>query len=197
MRKTKGKVLIVLGMLLIVLIASISAVFTNSKYASKVTGEVSTSVAHWNFEVTGTDTFNARDTLAGLKLAQVCTPETLVNGKIAPGTSGSFTINVSTRGAEVGASYNIVFDNFSNNFPTNLKFYVDGTAYNLSTGFTGVINANDTNNQTKTHTVTWEWPYETGDVTQNDPIDTANGINNKDVTFDITVTATQVSPVAQ
>ena len=198
MKRTKGKALIILAVMLLVLsVIGGALMFTNAKYASKDTGEVSTSVAHWNFEVTGTDTFNARDNLKGLKLAQVCTPATLVNGKLAPGTSGSFTITVSTRGAEVGANYGIVFDNFSNNFPTNLKFYVDGTAYNLSSGFTGTINANDVNNQTKTHTVTWDWPYETGDVTVNDPIDTNNGINNKDISFDITVTATQAMPVAQ
>lgn len=137
------------------------------------------------------------DDLKDLKLAEVCTPETLVNGKIAPGTSGSFTIKVSTKVAEVGANYEIVFDNFSNNFPTNLKFYVDGTEYDLSSGFIGTINANDLNNQTKEHTVTWKWPYETEDIAVNDPIDTNNGINNEDVSFDITVTATQVKPVAE
>lgn len=198
MKRTKVKALIVLAVMLLVLsFIGGALMFTNAKYVSKDDGKVSTSVAHWNFEVTGTDTFNARDNLKGLKLAQVCTPATLVNGKLAPGTSGSFTITVSTRGTEVGANYGIVFDNFSNNFPTNLKFYVDGTAYNLSSGFTGTINANDINNQTKTHTVTWDWPYETGDATVNDPIDTNNGINNKDISFDITVTATQAMPVAQ
>ena len=47
MKKTKGKALIILAVMLLILsFVGGTLIFTNSKYVSKDTGKVSTSVAH-------------------------------------------------------------------------------------------------------------------------------------------------------
>ena len=55
--------------------------------------------------------------------------KTLVNNKIAPGTSGSFKIIVDGTGSDVGINYNIVFKNETSK-PQNLKFIYENTEYN-------------------------------------------------------------------
>ena len=62
--------------------------------------------------------------------------------------------------------------------------------------FTDVIDADDTN-KVRTLTVNWEWPYETGtadEIAANDKVDTDDGLNALDYTFNVVVTGTQVVP---
>ena len=67
----------------------------------------------------------------------------------------------------------------------------------MKTNLTGTINANE-ENKTKTFTINWEWKYETGsnqeEISQNDIIDTNNGREISNYTFDVNVQGTQVAP---
>ena len=124
----------------------------------------------------------------------------MVDGKIAPGTRGSFQIIVDGTGSDVGIDYKIKFSNESSK-PQNLKFYYNDTQYNsildLEEDLSGTIAASDTNKE-RTLTIDWEWQYETGDnpteIASNDKIDTQNAQEIANYTFNVTVSGTQVAP---
>lgn len=123
------------------------------------------------------------------------------------GTSGSFDLIIDATGSEVGIKYDVDFKNETNK-PSNLKFkYNDGTTEHkfdqiedLEQYFTDTINADD-NNKTRTLTIDWVWDYETKDngetLDENDKIDTNEGLNALDYSFDVIVTGTQVIPQSQ
>ena len=121
--------------------------------------------------------------------------DTLVNGKIAPGTSGKINIVMDAEGAEVDVEYALEFKNEQNK-PDNLYFtYLDRKYTTLEEigKITGLIRSNDTSRNTVI-TVLWEWPYETGteeNLKTNDIIDTRNANSITEYTFDIVATATQ------
>ena len=166
-----------------------------SKYVSEVRGDGMAEVATWSFKVNG-----QKEEVQTIQLVSTCNNETLINNKIAPGTSGSFNIIVDGTGSDVGINYNIKFTNESTK-PNNLKFTYDGQEFNsiadLESDLSGVINANDENKQ-KTITIHWEWPYETGnsqsEIAQNDKIDTQNAQEIANYTFNVIVSGTQVMP---
>lgn len=178
------------GIALLVIGVSALIGLTNSKYINKVTGHGETEIAKWYFSVN-----DKTETMATIKLADTYNPKTLINGKIAPGTSGTFDIVIDATDAEVGIDYVVDFLNETNK-PTNLKFTLGDKTFSNIEGyeqyFRGTIDADD-NNKIRTLTVTWEWNYETG-TTNSDKVDTNEGLSALDYTFDIQVTGTQVIP---
>lgn len=192
----KKKVLIALAILTVILLAFIGGQ-AYAKYVSEVRGEGIAEVATWSFKVNGQD-----EQVESINLASTCNNETLVDNKIAPGTSGSFNILVDATGSEVGINYNITFTEEENK-PQNLKFEYNDTEYNsikdLEDDLSGTINAND-ENKTRTLNVKWKWDYETGsdpeEISSNDLIDTEDAKRIQNYTFDVVITGTQVEPQA-
>ena len=190
----KKKVLITLALLTIILLAFIGGQ-AYAKYVSEVRGEGVAQVATWNFKVNGQS-----EQVEEINLASTCNNETLVNNKIAPGTSGSFDIKVDATGSEVGINYNIAFTEEENK-PQNLKFEYNDMEYNsikdLEKDLSGTINAND-ENKVRTLNVGWKWDYETGsnpdEISKNDLVDTQNAQEIQNYTFDVIITGTQVEP---
>ena len=192
----KKKVIIVSSILIIMLLAFIGGQ-VYAKYISQVRGNGIAEIATWSFKVNG-----QKEQVQEIKLVSTYNSETLVNNKIAPGTSGSFNIIVDATGSEVGIKYNIKFAEESNK-PQNLKFIYENTEYNsiqeLQDSLSGTINADD-ENKTKTLEIKWKWAYETGadntEIAKNDQVDTANAQTIQNYTFDVSVTGTQVEPQA-
>ena len=188
----KKKVLIVLTILAVILLAFLGGQ-AYAKYVSEVRGEGVAEVATWNFKVNGQS-----EQVEEIKLASTCNNETLVNNKIAPGTSGSFDIIVDATGSEVGINYNITFTEEENK-PQNLKFTYEDVEYNsieeLESDLSGTIDANE-EDKTKTLNIKWEWPYETGEspeeIEGNDLVDTQDAKKISNYTFNVVVTGTQV-----
>ncbi len=186
--------LVVVAVLAITLLAFICGQ-VYAKYVSEVRGEGVAEVATWSFKVNGQN-----EQVEEINLASTCDNKTLVNNKIAPGTSGSFNIIIDATGSEVGINYNIIFTN-ENNKPQNLKFMYNDVEYNtiqeLESDLSGIINAND-EEKTKTLNVGWKWNYETGsnqeEVANNDLIDTQDAERIQSYTFDVVITGTQVQP---
>lgn len=182
-------------------VVGVSAILglTHAKYTNKITGNGETEIAKWYFTVN-----DATEEMETIKLADTYDESTLINGRIAPGTSGSFDLVIDASDTEVGVKYEVDFQNETNK-PSNLKFkYNDGTNEHIfdeiedyEEFFTDVIDADDTN-KIRTLTVEWEWLYETGtadtEISQNDEIDTADGLNALDYSFNVVVTGTQVVP---
>lgn len=193
MKNITKKVLI--GMTLVVIGTSAFLGITNSKYTNKITGSGETEIAKWNFVVN-----DSTEQMQTIKLADTYNQETLINGRIAPGTSGTFDLVLDASGAEVGVKYKVDFDNETNK-PSNLKFKYNDKVFDeiedYEDVFTGIIDADDTN-KTRPLTVDWIWNYETQDngntLEENDKTDTLEGLDALDYSFDITVTGTQVIP---
>ena len=193
----KRKAIIVLVVLLVALIAFIGGQ-AYAKYVSEVRGNGIAEVATWSFKVNGQN-----EQVEKINLASTCNNETLVNNKIAPGTTGSFNIIVDATDSEVGINYNITFTEEENK-PSNLKFFYNEQEYSsikdLEEDLSGTIDANDEKGKSRTLNIKWEWPYETGETEEeikaNDLIDTKDGTNIENYTFDVIVTGTQVQPHA-
>lgn len=193
----KRKAIIVLVVLLVALIAFIGGQ-AYAKYVSEVRGNGIAEVATWSFKVNGQN-----EQVEKINLASTCNNETLVNNKIAPGTTGSFNIIVDATDSEVGINYNITFAEEENK-PSNLKFFYNEQEYSsikdLEEDLSGTIDANDEKGKSRTLNIKWEWLYETGETEEeikaNDLIDTKDGTNIENYTFDVIVTGTQVQPHA-
>ena len=191
----KKKIILTLAVLLVIGLSFIGGQ-TYSKYITEVKGEGVAKVASWNFKVNG----ESESLKQVINLQSTVNNETLVNNKIAPGTKGNFVIRLDATGAEVGVKYDIKITN-QNSKPTNLKFVNNGKTYNdigqLLQEASGTINANDPS-KIKEIKVDWEWPYEIGEtstlISQNDNIDTKEGMSGLDYTFEINVIGTQVMP---
>lgn len=170
---------------------------TVAKYESSADGTGKGDIAEWAFEVNdasitenaATFNFTLSDTI---KEADGAANETDSSNKIAPGTSGTFTIKLENT-SEVSASYTISFaDAVTGGAEIPLTYTVnDGT--NDLVESTGVF-ASTTNlaaDGSVTLTVTWVWAYET---VGGDAVDTEIGIaatGTEDLTITATVTATQ------
>lgn len=190
----KKKITLIITVLSCIILAFIGGQ-SYSKYVAEVRGDGMAEIATWNFKVNG-----QKEEVQTIKLESTCDNETLVNHKIAPGTSGSFNIIVDGTGSEVGINYYITFTNESTK-PTNLKFIYDNREYSsiseLESILSGTIYAND-EEKIKTLTIYWQWPYETGnsesEVANNDKIDTQNAQDLATYTFNVIVSGTQVVP---
>lgn len=190
----KKKIIIVLAVLCGILLAFLGGQ-AYAKYITEVKGDGIAEVATWNFKVNG-----EKEQVQEIRLASTYNNETLVNNRIAPGTSGNFNIIVDTTDSEVGIAYHIAFKEEVNK-PTNLKFIYENVEYNsieeLEDKLSGVINAND-ENKIKTLNIGWKWDYETGsspeEILANDILDTKDAQDIENYTFQVSVTGTQVQP---
>ncbi len=194
------KRLMILVLLLLIVGVFLSILYTNAKYTSQVEGEITASIAKYVFDVSAGDSYSSMDTFKNLVLAQTCDEATLTDGKIAPGVSGSFDIVVNTEDAETGIHYAISFNsNTDKKLPVNLRLFLDGNEWKFEDGIDGIIDANS-DSQIATHTITWEWVYETrdenGSSVAGDIADTVDGTNSFDYSYTITAIGTQTRPIS-
>jgi len=196
MKNKKKKIILFIAILLIALVEILFITGkTYSKYRTEVRGDGNFPIAKWSFLVNG-----KIGTLTPIELKDTYDTDTLVNGKIAPGTSGSFDILIDTTGSEVGIDYCVEFYNVVYQ-PENLVFSYEGIEVKriqeLEALLKGTIGLDDEQKQ-KTITVNWEWKYQSGndsnEMSVMDQIDTHDGIYLNDFTFDIYVIGTQVMP---
>ena len=153
---------------------------TYAYYQTTSTGSVSGTIATWVFKANNNaSTFN-------ISLTPTQTSRTL-NSTMAPGTSGSFTITLSTVGSALAANYTITFSNFTN-IPSNLKFYSDSSFTTVTditaSGYslTGTLNAGSSIDKT----IYWKWDYGTSSSISAD-----SAAADKAVSFTATVVGTQ------
>lgn len=169
---------------------------TYAKYTEKIAKSASTSVAKWAFADDNTTQSNYK-----FELSETYDASTLVNGKIAPGTKGTFEINLVNTNTDTAVGFEILFANMANK-PTNFHLYrtTDGSTkgdevlLNGTGKVTGKLRANDSTGLTAKFI--WEWAYETDDVLVNDPKDTTDGKAANQLTMDVTITGTQIAPGA-
>ena len=183
--KNKKKSIGIIALLMLVGATSGYVASTYAKYTSTVTGEGSAIVAAWAFEDDNATTDFE------INLAENYDASTLVDERIAPGTSGDFTIALSNENSEVGVEFTIAFDD-TENVPQNLVFKQNGTTIDPTSGtITGYIAAGETLDVP----LTWEWAYSTSDA--NDLKDTTDGkkdLAGRTMTVTASITGVQVPP---
>lgn len=157
---------------------------TYAKYTSQVSGSGTISVAKWAFP-----TDNASSSIT-LSLSPNPDVTSLVNDKIAPGTSGTFDLVLSNATSDVGVAFTVSFAG-STNLPQNLVLTYGGNSFNPSSGtITGTIAQGDS----ITLQIGFSWPYYT-DATE-DGEDTTDGIAATDLTLSAAIVGSQTNPTA-
>ena len=190
--KKKKKSLLVVALLLLVGITSGYVASTYAKYTSQITDNNGTAtVAKWAFS-----TDNPTKTLT-INFSGTYDASTLVAGKIAPGTSGSFNIALKNTNTETGVDWTIKLNSVTGK-PTNLKFYKDSehtTEITPGTGtITGQLAAGDSTGLSVP--IYWAWEYETSQIATNDPLDTTDGEAASALTIGVDITGVQTAPSA-
>ena len=190
--KNKKSMFVIL-LLLLVGVSSIYVARTYAKYIGEAEGTGSAVVAKWAFEDDNATAIN------NISLEGTADVSTLSDGKIAPGTSGSFAINVNNENSEVGVDFTISMGTITDK-PTNLKFYKDANHTTEfvpgTTTITGQLAAEDATGVDVT--LYWAWEYETGTVTDGvatgDAVDTQAGEAATSLSIPITIKGVQVRP---
>lgn len=192
--KKKTKIVLIVIVIAVILVSFIGGQ-AYAKYMSKVTGNGVGEIAQWRFKVNENE-----EKMQTISLNSTIYNFTLANGRIAPGTAGSFEINIDGSGSGVAIFYTVNFQNETEK-PKNLKFKYDGKEFEsielLNHWIVGTIHG-DTDAQQRSFIIEWEWPYETGntpeEIAENDERDTIDAKNISDYRFDVVVTGTQVQP---
>ena len=173
-----------LCMMLIMLLLTGAGGYTYARYMSQEKGTGNADIANWAFQIdkNGEQTKN-------VTLRNTVSKQTLVNGKIAPGTSGEFSITLDATGSEVGVDYTLSFVDEINK-PENIIFTYKGKEYK-SLNEIGSIKGNigTKNDRTATILIKWTWLYQTGSTdiekAENDIKDTKAGTSLLDYSFNI------------
>lgn len=147
-----------------------------SLYKSSPRGRTSGAIANWSFYVN-----NSKDTFS-IDLAK--NAKNTSDGKLAPGSYGSFDINLDASSTDVDVNYKITFSDMKGK-PTGLRFYLDEN-------YTSEINLDETqisgiiyqgNNMVKTVTIYWKWNYNSVDD---------NDFQSETMSFNINIVGSQV-----
>lgn len=174
---------------------------TLAKYTSTVEGNATAVTAKWGFEVNGqAETIENSISLANTAYKGVA------ENKIAPGTEGSFELNLDGSGSEVGIEYIITLEDANSdktdgtNIPDGMVFStkkIEGgnTGFSLTAlateednGLSGKIPYSTTASDMK-ETVTVYWKWNDAGEGSND-----NGSAGKDWKINISVTGEQIAP---
>lgn len=191
MKKEKNKKIIKILCAVLLLMSLGMTGYTYAKYVTQEKGNGSADIATWSFRIEKDENEDVKT----IRLADTSNKETLLNGKIAPGTSGQFYLKINAVGSEVAVDYKVTFGNEKNK-PDNIIFKYDGKTYSSLSEIDAIQETMGlTDYKSQLIKVEWEWPYETGSavngIASGDKVDTQNGQDNLDYTFDVIATGTQ------
>ena len=191
MKKEKNKKIIKILCAVLLLMSLGMTGYTYAKYVTQEKGNGSADIATWSFRIEKDENEDVKT----IRLADTSNKETLLNGKIAPGTSGQFYLKINAVGSEVAVDYKVTFGNEKNK-PDNIIFKYDGKTYSSLSEIDAIQGTMGlTDYKSRLIKVEWEWPYETGSavngIASGDKVDTQNGQDNLDYTFDVIATGTQ------
>jgi len=140
----RKKLFFVVALLLLVGVTSRYTAGTYAKYASEITGNSGTAtVAKWAFS-----TDNPQQNIS-ISLATNYNTSTLDSGKMAPGTNGSFNVQLVNTNTETAVDWTLTITDLSNDLPSGLKFYEDSNHTTEvvpgTSTITGTLAAKDSN----------------------------------------------------
>lgn len=196
----KKKIISIFTIIVLIILSFLTG-STFAKYLTEYKTTASLQIARWSvseeFLVNGVSNESQK-----INLATTYNPETLVNGKIAPGTSGTFGVQIDATGTETGINYEIKFDRILGAIINNLVFTYNNNTYSNLSELSNIISGNiaaNAENKIVNLEIGWCWPYETvenGSFHDGDIQDTLDGstIYNSKYSFDVTITCTQDIP---
>ena len=162
---------------------------TFAKYTSSTAVSGSATVAQWDIEINGLDITTATQTFdlfATIKDSDGNTEDEVATDLIAPGTSGSFTLEIENK-SEVDAKYTLALSENANDVP--LEFRVGTGAWTSDISTLGVTAADLNMGGDPSLTVEWRWVYE-GGTDALDEADTDLGVAAQTTSEEVTITAT-------
>lgn len=175
---------------------------TLARYVTEVTGTAKAEVAAWSFKANSNEDgkqFTQID-LGSTANRTAYDGKTVVDGVIAPGTSGSFDILLDGTGSEVGIDYIVTLaEKTADNpkLPADLIIKVTNgneaeKAYSLGDEITGTIDyvSGEKAMQRKIK-VSWSWDFGTDDTNASND----NTYQNATFNLDIIATGKQTAPV--
>ena len=183
--------------LLVTLLAVILVSGTYAKYTTSVSATDKATVAKWNITLNDKDISNGTTETLKLGLfdtindSDYTSEETNVDaGKIAPGTSGLFTIANLKNNSEVDAEYKITYT-IENTKNIPLEFSTDKTDWKKLEALSMNDFAELSKSGVSTDTIYWRWAFEDKTSEENtiarDTADTTIGVDSEIPT--VTVTA--------
>lgn len=183
----KNKSFLIVCLIILIVIMTLFIKDTYSRYAGNSQASAAITVAKWAFE-----TDNAQNTI-NVSLSETYDPTTLVNGKIAPGTRGSFAIVLKNPTSETSVDFSVSIGSISN-VPANLKFYKDSSyTQELTVGSSTITGQLEKKDSTELPvTIYWRWEYSTS--TSGDTLDTSDGIAARTLTVPVVITGIQTDP---
>ena len=189
-KKQKSKREIALFLLVIV---GLALTIAYARYASNATSTMAAQVAPWKVsinsnDIVSTNTFTLEDIVWSEN-------EYIADGYIAPGRTGTLTIEIDPSGSKVAMRYKVEIDESN---ITNDSISITGIT--ASTGsvikeedgtYTGIIPLEGvTNNTKKILTIAVEWSNP--ETVETDTNDTTTGMDSSNFQVPITVTASQL-----
>ena len=112
---------IVVLLALLLITAIVFSIYAYAKYKTTLKGNGTAQVAKWSFKVNGqTQTIPNIDLATTMKKVN-----NVAENKLAPGTEGSFDLNLDATGSEVAIDYNIKLAVTEK--PSNLRFYTNSS----------------------------------------------------------------------
>ena len=135
MTKTTRKLIVFMIMAILVSLYFVSG--TYARYTSSVTANAKVSTANWNVAFKQGNAAVTKDTVLTFEVQE---NTNVVNGKIAPGTTATATINLDLTGTEVAVDYTASIDAkaLKDSLGDNVKVTV-----NNSESATGTVGIND------------------------------------------------------
>ena len=116
MKNKRKKKIIIACLILLLLIVLNSILFTYGKYITSEKANGHAEIAKWSFNIV-----KEGEETKTIKLIDTADKNTLVDGKIAPGTTGRIEVYLDGTGSEVNIDYQVEFTNEKNK-PQNLYF---------------------------------------------------------------------------
>lgn len=157
---------------------------TFAKYTTTVTGKAQVSTAKWDVKFQDGVTEITTDKPITLKATN---SEGVVTDKIAPGSFGELELTVNGSGAEVDFDYTVDLKAAEDNTFKGLVFYSDAARENAITF--PYKSANGVKlGDTETLSIYWDWKSVESDQSSDG--------NKTNLTYDLTMTATQKTPTS-
>ena len=165
MRKENKLTKVAIFALLIAIVAIVLVSGTYARYTTSLTGTDSVQIAKWAWNISGADidanttsyTLDLFSTIKDTATYGTTNEANVIDGKIAPGTTGEFNIQITNK-SEVNAEYSVTFGE-ENPLGAAIEYSTDGGA---NWGTVAVLDVDTTaiaQNETVTVPVQWRWAF--------------------------------------
>lgn len=165
MRKENKLTKVAIFALLIAIVAIVLVSGTYARYTTNLTGTSSVQIAKWAWNISGDDidantteyTLDLFSTIKDTATYGTTNEAHVIDGKIAPGTTGAFDIQITNK-SEVDAEYSVTFGE-ENPLGAAIEYSTDGGKTWGSVAVLDVATTSIGQNETVTVPIQWRWSF--------------------------------------